>query len=1470
MTPRSPRPHMSVTSIHRKRFIRFVRPQCEHLEDRNAPALFSVQNPLSFSGLNNNGCVATADLNKDGFEDAILTNFGTDYGTGAASTITILYGKAGGGFNKVQLNTGGKNVAFVTIADINGDSWPDAVVANANQQNEGTVSVFKNDGAGNLSLFGTPFLVGGNNSAWVGLADVTGDNIPDAIVSNFGKDDGSGEGLVGNNVTIFQANDDGTGHGNFTFSSSPVATLAPDVSFVPTALAVADYNGDGITDIAAAVPGVPPDFGQPYPPGTIYVFQGTGSGGFGDPNQYDTGGVFPVGIEAADLNGDSKKDLIVSNAGDPNGTPEFKDNAVGVLLNVSSTATVNFGVTNTLTTNCHGTFATAVADFDLDGKQDIAAVNYGSELGSSPAAFVSMYMGNGSGSFTPGSPGTYDTLTHVGGGQFLAVGDFDSNGTPDLIVAHASNLVGLMLNTSTVAPTVTINQGAGQTDPTNSTSIAFDVVFSEGVTGFDGSDVDLSGSTGGGSGLTASVTAIDASRYTVTITGMSGTGLVKATIPAGAATSIASGTSSLASTSSDNQVTYDLVAPTVTINQASGQADPTTTGPIVFTVVFSENVTGFANADVDLSDSTLTGLSASVTQNTASNYTVSVTGMSGNGTVVAKVKAGAATDTAGNTSDASTSSDNTVTFGTVGPAVTINQGAGQADPTNSTSIVFDVVFAEGVSGFTGSDVDLTGSTGGGSGLSASVTPIDTSHYTVSVTGMSGVGTVVATIPAGAATSIASGSPSQASSSSDNQVNFDLVAPTVTINQASGQGDPTGSGPILFTVIFSEDVTGFTSADVNLSGSSLAGLSAAVTQNTPSNYTVSVTGMTGEGTVVANIGAGAATDGVGNASDASTSGDNTVTFDGVAPTVTIDQAVGQSDPTHTASVSFDVKFSEPVTGFNSADVSLAGSTAGGALSVVVTGSLDTYTVTVTGMTTDGTIVASIPAGGATDGVGNANSSSTSTDNSVAYVNTAGTIQFTQAVFDTTEPELPITENLVTITVSRVGGSDGPISIDYSVSDGTARSDGPSIRGRDDYTPVNGAQGTLNWADGEGGDKTLTIKILPDPLNEGTELVNLSLTNPVGNPLLGLTTAVAAIAPSDGQLPGRYVDQDGDKYTIKLAGKTGSLLYYRTDPDGDGRGPIDSIVLSDTLRDPLRPRASLIVSVSKFNSRTSPPGDGTVDIGAISGSGLRMISARKANLVANGVNLDGYLGALVVGNIEDGADITTLATTNPKQKTRINALAIDDGTAIDVGANISNLMAWGFRGGSITAPSVGTIVIRGNMDADVNVTGGVGAMVVTGNMTGDVNIAGTGINLTKKALNVLRVRGMVTDSNIMVTGNVGTVVVGSFHDSRLFAGYTGADDGNGTFSDTPFTVTMFRSTAATDAFENSWVIANGITTAFLRSVKANNTDHGGNPFGFFAQKVFGHVTVVAPTPWTYYTPSDGTFKILQDFVVETFGV
>ncbi|MCY2993192.1 MAG: hypothetical protein NTY19_35705 [Planctomycetota bacterium] len=115
-------------------------------------------------------------------------------------------------------------------------------------------------------------------------------------------------------------------------------------------------------------------------------------------------------------------------------------------------------------------------------------------------------------------------------------------------------------------------------------------------------------------------------------------------------------------TTADAETTVDGTPPSVTINQAAGQADPASTAPVHFTVVFSEPVTGFTAADVLLSGTVLGALAATVTAVDMTTYDVAVSGLAGNGTVTAAVVAGAAVDVAGNLSQASTSQDDTVLF----------------------------------------------------------------------------------------------------------------------------------------------------------------------------------------------------------------------------------------------------------------------------------------------------------------------------------------------------------------------------------------------------------------------------------------------------------------------------------------------------------------------------------------------------------------------------------------------------------------------------------------------------------------------------------------------------------------------------------------------------------------------------------------------------------------------------------------
>lgn len=144
---------------------------------------------------------------------------------------------------------------------------------------------------------------------------------------------------------------------------------------------------------------------------------------------------------------------------------------------------------------------------------------------------------------------------------------------------------------------------------------------------------------------------------------------------------------------------------------------------------------------------------------------------------------------------------------------------------------------------------------------------------------------------------------------------------------------------------------------------------------------------------------------------------------------------------------------------------------------------------------------------------------------------GTLQFSSATYTVNE-----NGGTVTITVTRTGGSDGAVSVNYQTSDGTATQ--PA-----DYLA---AAGTLNWADGDTAPKTFQVTIVDDMLVEGSETVNLTLSGPVGATLGSPATAVLTIIDGDqptGNVPG--IPTLGDAGKVLFAGLFGiaALLLLR---------------------------------------------------------------------------------------------------------------------------------------------------------------------------------------------------------------------------------------------------------------------------------------------------------------------------------------
>ncbi len=353
---------------------------------------------------------------------------------------------------------------------------------------------------------------------------------------------------------------------------------------------------------------------------------------------------------------------------------------------------------------------------------------------------------------------------------------------------------------------------------------------------------------------------------TSVLTGGTHTITAKATDVAGNV-SVASGSTS---------VVVDLTAPTVTVNQAAGQADPTTTPSIAYTVVFSEQVDGFVNTDV-----TLTGLALPTTaalSGTGPTYGVVATGMTKSGTVIATVAASKVTDVAGNANTVSTATDNTVTYNDVvapaapsAPVITAATDAGFSNSdgiTNNTKPVFTGTAEVGSTVKIYRDVTLIGTVvvpASGIYSYTTVTAFTNGSYTMTAT---------ATDP----------SLNLSPSSTGTAVTIDTIAPTVTLNQAVGQADPTTGSTINFTVTFSQAVYGFTGPGLTLGGTALPS-AYAISGTGP--YNVAVSGMTKTGTVIPALAASAARDLAGNLSSVATYTDRTVTYtDNVAPEVAI--------------------------------------------------------------------------------------------------------------------------------------------------------------------------------------------------------------------------------------------------------------------------------------------------------------------------------------------------------------------------------------------------------------------------------------------------------------------------------------------------------------------------------------------------------------------------------------------------------
>jgi hypothetical protein len=366
--------------------------------------------------------LAVSDVNSDGKLDVLVTNYCVTSSCTDDGTVGVLLGKGNGTFQPVVTYDAGNNATVaIAVGDVNRDGHPDVMLASlclggpceiGGYGNEGSASVLLGNGDG---TFKSPvsYRSNGIDANAVAVADVNGDGILDLLVTSV-ADIGTIKGYGQVEILL------GRGDGTFGSGSVGVSTGGYDA----TSLVVADVNGDGKPDLLIA--NQCSEIICYDDVATLGVMLGNGDGTFQNPLTFDLGDGLGRAIAVADVNGDSKADVLVPAQG-------FSSGVVDVLLGIGKGA-FHAATTYYPGENSWGVVFVAAGDLNGDGYPDLAVQNH-CQLADVCPSFdagspVGVMLGNGDGTF--GSAIAYFPEGFVS--PALAIADVNRDGKPDLLI----------------------------------------------------------------------------------------------------------------------------------------------------------------------------------------------------------------------------------------------------------------------------------------------------------------------------------------------------------------------------------------------------------------------------------------------------------------------------------------------------------------------------------------------------------------------------------------------------------------------------------------------------------------------------------------------------------------------------------------------------------------------------------------------------------------------------------------------------------------------------------------------------------------------------------------------------------------------------------------------------------------------------------------------------------------------------